>query len=674
MAVLPMKKISIYGLKQNRKQILELIQRKGAVEVRSEKLPKDSGVFEKMDTQQARQTFDTSIRSLKSAVEVLDSCVKPSGGLLSSLNGRTAITLEDYNRAVESASLSLQIAGRINNLAKKIADEKAEIIRNEAAIESLKPWLGLDISMRTIVTSSTNVFIGTLPDDYTEEKLKAALAQALPDVKAVDCEVISHSVQMSCVFVVCHSKYGMKVESALRNMGLSYPSQPSKVSPKERTEILKGRIEESRRLISSSEEEIKSLADKRTQLLYAQDYFTMRTEKYEVLGELWQSSHIFIITGYVAEDGSESLKNELESKFDCFVEIEAVPEKETPPVILKNNKFSAPVESVIESYSLPGKGEMDPTSITSIFYYVLFGMMLSDAAYGLIMVIACGIILLKFKNLEAGMKKFMTMFFFCGISTTFWGFMFGSFFGDAIDVVATTFFGYSGPQLTPCLWFAPMEKPMQLLMFSFLLGIIHLFAGLACSAYQSIKAKHYFDAVCDVLLWYLLIGGLLMLLLSMDMFAEMTQLSFTLPSVFGTIGAVMAAVGAVGIILFGGRESKSPAKRLLKGLYALYGVSSWLSDILSYSRLLALGLATGVIAQVFNQMGSMVGGNFIGAIVFILVFLIGQTLNIGINALGAYVHCNRLQFVEFFGKFYNGGGEKFSPFSAKTKYFKLEEK
>ena len=139
------------------------------------------------------------------------------------------------------------------------------------------------------------------------------------------------------------------------------------------------------------------------------------------------------------------------------------------------------------------------------------------------------------------------------------------------------------------------------------------------------------------------------------------------------MAAVFAAIGAVGIVFTAGRESRSPFKRLLKGLYGLYNISGYLSDILSYSRLLALGLATGVIASVFNQMGSMAGGGVAGAIVFILVFLIGHTLNIGINVLGAYVHTNRLQYVEFFGKFFEGGGRKFNPFSAKTKYYKIRE-
>ncbi len=672
MAVLPMKKISIYGLKTNRKQILELIQRRGAIEVRCEKADED-GIFAKTDTKQAKQQFESSIKSLQTAVDTLDSLVKPEGGLLSALSGRDEISLDEWNKIADNSQSALKTASKINSCSKKISDSKSDKIRYETQIEALKPWVSLDVSMRTKETESSSIFIGTLPEEYTEDKLKAFLAKALPEAPAIDCEIISHSPQMSCVFVICHKNFSDETENALRSIGFSYPSQPSKQSPSERIKILEERIQLCDERVKKHEENIKQLQNERQSLLYTIDYFQMRSEKYEVLGNLNQSAHVFVISGYIPTEDSEKLKNELEKEYPCFVELIEPTEKDNPPVKLKNNKFSEPVESVIESYSLPGKGEMDPTSITSIFYYFLFGMMLSDAAYGLIMVIATAVVLLKFKNLEPGMKKFMKLFFFCGISTTFWGFMFGSFFGDAIDVVATTFFGYSGPSLTPCLWFAPIDKPMKLLIFSFLLGIIHLFAGLACSAYQSIKSGHILDAVYDVLMWYLLIGGLLLVLLSMDMFTTMTQISFTLSPIWSKIGGVMALIGALGVILFGGRESKNPAKRLLKGLYALYGVSSWLSDILSYSRLLALGLATGVIAQVFNKMGSMLGGGVVGAIVFILVFLIGQTLNIGINALGAYVHCNRLQFVEFFGKFYNGGGEKFTPFSANTKYFKIKE-
>ncbi len=263
------------------------------------------------------------------------------------------------------------------------------------------------------------------------------------------------------------------------------------------------------------------------------------------------------------------------------------------------------------------------------------------------------------------------MFFYCGISTTFWGVMFGGYFGDAVPVIAKTFF-HSDFTIPP-LWFAPLDDPMRLLMFSFLLGVIHLFTGLGVQFYQLARRKKFADALYDVVFWYFLVGGLILLLVSTEMFQDMAGLSLAMPPFVSTLAAVFAGVGAVGIVLTAGRESKSIGKRFLKGLYGLYGVSSYLSDILSYSRLLALGLATGVIATVFNQLGSMMGGGVFGAIFFIIVFVIGHVLNLAINLLGAYVHTNRLQYVEFFGKFYEGNGRKFAPFTANTKHFKITE-
>ena len=239
-----------------------------------------------------------------------------------------------------------------------------------------------------------------------------------------------------------------------------------------------------------------------------------------------------------------------------------------------------------------------------------------------------------------------------------------------VAVFSKTFLG-NEVVLAP-LWFAPVDDPMRMLMFSMLVGIIQIFTGLALCGYQLLRQKRVKDAIYDVAFWYLLVGGLIFALLSSDMFSQIAKMD-KLPAIFGTVGGVCAAIGAIGILLTGGRESKNPVKRLLKGAYALYNVTGYLGDILSYSRLLALGLATGVIAEVINSMAVMAGGGVVGFIAFLIIFVFGHTVNIGINLLGAYVHTNRLQFVEFFGKFYSGDGRKFAPFADHTKYFKIRE-
>ena len=669
MAVMPMQRIGIYALKSRRKPILELIQRRGVVEIHAEKA--EDVVFRQTDTAPAKARFENNTSTLQAALEALDKLEPEKKSLLAPLEGRTPIPLSRYEETAGAAGKTLRAASRVNALWKKCADDRAEILRLEAQIRMLEPWSRLDISMRTTGTASTAAFIGSFPAEYTEEALKAEIARGAPEIDGVAVEVLSAGTQQTCAFLLCHASNGAKLEAFLRSIGFTYPADRSKKPPQARMQDLNARIEKLRAEIDGAEAEIRTYAALRGAMQYTIDYFSMRIEKYDVLGRLWQSPHVFIITGYIPAESAPALEKELTEKFEAYVELETPAEDEDVPVKLKNNAFAAPVEGVLESYSMPGRKEIDPSTLMAVFYYFLFGMMLSDAGYGLIMVIGCGIALAKFKNMEESLRKFLKMFLYCGISTVFWGAMFGSFFGDAVTVIGKTFFNVD--IAIPALWFTPLNEPMRLLLFSFLIGVIHLFAGLGAQFYQLARQGLWKDAIFDVVFWYMLVGGGILYLLSMQMFADMVSLGFTLPAAVGTAGAIAAGIGAVGIVLTAGRESSSPFKRLLKGLYGLYGVSSYLSDILSYSRLLALGLATGVIASVFNQMGAMLGNSPAGVAVFVFAFLVGHTLNLGINVLGAYVHTNRLQFVEFFGKFFEGGSRKFNPFSAKTKYFKITE-
>ena len=214
---------------------------------------------------------------------------------------------------------------------------------------------------------------------------------------------------------------------------------------------------------------------------------------------------------------------------------------------------------------------------------------------------------------------------------------------------------------------------MKLLLFSLLFGVIHLFTGLAVKGYLCIKDGKMMDFFCDVVLWFMLLVGLILMLLPSSLFASIAQMTIVFPVWLNTLAKVLAAAGALGILLMSGRGRKNPALRLALGAYDLYNITGWLSDVLSYSRLLALGLATGVIASVINQMASMLPTNIIGIIFFIIIFIVGHSMNLAINLLGAYVHTNRLQFVEFFGKFYEGGGRPFEPFKENTKYAEIKE-
>jgi V/A-type H+-transporting ATPase subunit I len=264
------------------------------------------------------------------------------------------------------------------------------------------------------------------------------------------------------------------------------------------------------------------------------------------------------------------------------------------------------------------------------------------------MAVITGLILKKYK-LEGMKYRMVKLFFYCGISTAFFGALFGGWFGDIVTVAGKTFFNVD--ITVPPIWFNPLDDPMKLLIFCFIIGGIHIFIGMGLSAWLSIKDGRPLDAVFDVGLWYLLLIGATLLLIG----------------VIPDVAKWMAIIGAVGILLTAGRNKKGIGK-IIGGLGSLYGITGYLSDVLSYSRLLALGLASSVIASVVNTMGSFGGSGIKGVVLMTFAFVVGHTYNFAINGLGSFVHSCRLQYVEFFGKFYESGGEAFQPFGENTKY------
>lgn len=671
MAMLRMQRINIYALLKYCKDILEELQRRGVVEI--ENVDLQDSVFFKEDTSSIQAQFASSANTAREACAILSRYAPQKKGFLSAFRGREQITRERYDELSEQTQDILKVAYDIISYQKSIDTNEAGKVKYMAQLDAIRPWLNLDVPMNFSGTLTTRAFIGRFPDRRTSTDILTGLAQVLPDAEGIDVEIIHADENQTCVFILTSVKDAEAVSDALRRIGFEYPSYQSPVTPKKREKEINKHIANRDGRILEAQQNIKALADYYPKLEFLEDYFVMKAERYAVFDDISSSNNTFVMTGYIAAEDAPALKRCLEERFEAEVELEDSDTDDTP-VKLKNNKFAAPTESVLASYSYPDRHEADPTSVMAIFYYIFFGMMFSDAGYGMVMALACAIVLKKFKTMEQGMKRAVKMFFWCGVSTAIWGLLFGSFFGDAVAVISNTFFHAAPPPipgLVEPIWFNPVTNPMQMLMFSFLLGIIHLFTGLGIMAYNDIRHKEYLAVIYDVVSWYLLVGGAILALLSMEMMGNIA--GFLLPPVWMTVGGIMAAIGAVLILFFSGRESSNPVKRLLKGIYGLYGATGYLSDILSYSRLLALGLATGVIAQVFNQIGSMMGSGVIGAIIFTLIFVIGHGLNIGINALGAYVHTNRLQFVEFFGKFYKGGGREFKPFKINTKHYTVKE-
>ncbi|MCC2252999.1 V-type ATP synthase subunit I [Ruminococcus sp. CLA-AA-H200] len=669
MAVLKMQRISICALKKDRKAILEKLQSLGVLEV--DHVIGEDEDFHRMDTTGQRAGFERAAASLDQALEILEKYVPESKSMFASLEGKKQIDPETERKVQEQRQELLKTARSIADLDRDYAEQLAAVNRLTNSIAALAPWLSLDVPLKSMRTKRTVMFPGTMPGGTTAESVYTLLGEKAPEAEGTEVYIVSTEPSTVYLAVICFQEDAAAVEDALRSAGFARPSQTWDEAPAEEKSRLEQQIADCRENADKIAGKIASFAVKRDELKIAADYYRVRADKYSVLGQLPQSARTFVISGYIPQCEASKVADYLSGKYDCMVDVEEPKEDEEPPVILKNNPFSANMEGVVESYGLPTRGEIDPTTIMSFFYVFFFGMMLSDAAYGAIVAIVCGVLVAKFPHMSPGMKKSLKLFFYCGLSTLVWGVLFGGYFGNIVDIVSQKFFGTT--VTVPALWFIPLNDPMKLLVYSLLFGVIHLFVGLGIKGYLCLKDGKIMDFFCDVVLWFMLLIGLILMLLPSEIFASIAQTAIEFPAAVNTLAAVLAAAGAIGIVLMSGRGNKNPALRLALGAYDLYNITGWLSDVLSYSRLLALGLATGVIASVINQMGSMLPNNVIGVIFFIVIFIFGHALNLAINLLGAYVHTNRLQFVEFFGKFYEGGGRPFSPFKQNTKYAEIKE-
>ena len=652
MAKLRMKKIELIAPLTDSKKIIELLQRRGVVELSRT----EDECLEQTNVTAVTGSFDKFRATAVQALDTLEKYAPEKTALTDMLGGRTEVEKHDFGKRAAQLEKTMNIANEILRCGRTVTDCDAERQQLAMRCDTLRPWLALDVPLNFHGTDTTTAFIGTVPYPTTADDLEAKLPEG------TSVEVVLATKEQTNLFVLCCDDAAQECEDGLRKLMFATLGESEKFTPAELTEQLNKRSEELGKKRDTAEKRIIELAESRKDLKFAVDYLTMRKDKYDALNSLGFTESTFVLTGFIPEKYCDSLRKEIEEKHVAYIEFTDPSEDEEVPVLLENGRFSAPLEGITKMYAMPSKGDVDPTPVMAFFYYLLFGMMLSDAGYGILMVIGTMIALKKFK-LEESMRKTLIMFRNCGISTVIWGALFGSWFGDIVQVVGKQFFDKDIGSIA--LWFQPLDDPIKLLLFSFGIGILHLFLGVAVAFYMSWRDGRKLDAIFDAVPIYLIILGVAPL--GAGILTEV-------PSTLKTVGGYMLIAGVVLLVLTAGRSSKNIFGKLFGGLYALYNTATgWLSDILSYSRLLALGLATGSIASVINLIGTMPENKIIKLVLLIVVFAIGHTANLAINLLGAYVHTDRLQFVELFSKFYTGGGREFEPLTVNTKYLKFKE-
>ncbi len=392
------------------------------------------------------------------------------------------------------------------------------------------------------------------------------------------------------------------------------------------------------------------------------DFLCCRQEKEDIKKYFKKSDNTVVIKGWIQNKDIPKLENYLEKHFTIYDIYFTEPKKdEDVPVALVNNKFTKPFEIITQLYSLPNYHEYDPTPILAIFYFIFFGLCLSDVGYGASLAILSYIAMKKLK-LEEGAKTFFKLFFYCGISGMFGGILVGSWFGDILNYLPPIFNNLKNILVQGLALFEPSDNPIPLLILSLALGVIQIYTGIILNFIDNVKNGNFLDGLMDQVSWLFLLSGLI-LLLAKGM----------LPAPIGKAALFIFLIGVISIVLTQGRTKSNILLKFGSGVLALYDITGYFSDILSYSRLFALGLTTGIIAQMFNMLASMVKIPYIGFIITIIILIIGHSFNLLISVLSSFIHDARLQYVEFFTKFYKAGGTAFRPFTLNTKYIKLED-
>ena len=647
MAIVKMKKFTLFAFEAERKRLLEELQRFGYVNFSKSDSIEQFDYLKDVEVSTLDNNYIEESTRIKWMIDYVGRFIEKEKGLSALKKGPVVYTFSELEKKASSYDY-IPDFNILSDISKKVDSNNQRLTAIDNTIKELSPWKSIKEPIVDLNSFEKSKFImGYLPTKNLE-KFKTSTV----DLKFTYFEEVDIVGKNSYCIIFTNE---LEKEMALENLRLNGFSEVNLE--------FKGVVSEE---IEKLEAEKKILEDDNSKLTEEIKKFTVNIQKMQSVYEYYQNlalrntvvsnfkatEKLDIIQGYIPADKEANFKALLEkvSALKIYLEIEDA-KKDDPdvPIILKNNKIASLFESVTNMYALPKYDEVDPTFILSIFYWVFFGMMVADFAYGLILCIGSGIALKMFKFNDST-KKFLKFFFALSFSTMIWGLIYGSAFGDLITL--------------PTQILDSSKDFMTVLILSLAFGGVHLAFGLGMKAYVLIKNGKPMDAFYDVFLWYLTLTSVILVIIGK---------AITMPKIVNTIAFYGMIVGMLGIIAFGARDSKSIAGRIAGGLYSLYGITSYIGDFVSYLRLMALGLAGGFIAVAINIIVKMlVSGGIVGIIFGVIVFVFAQMFNIFLSFLSAYVHTSRLMYVEFFSKFYEGGGKAFKKFRSENKYIEVK--
>ena len=648
-----MQKLLLIGNVSERNTLIKKLHKLGCVEVTStpeiEKMS-TTDIYQDIDECKVKiaklefclQTLkDTKVTAKKLAKDKKINYEPVKGPGMFATKG--VITFDDFEKLSE---IETDIFTHINTI-KEYKDELATIKTNSqkenSLILSLAPYMQMPSTFAKYKdTINVNVLLG---------EVKNTNLSSLEKIKELggEYEVFNAEVT-SGVAIIIAKENREALQEVLSEVEFSPCSIEGDKSASEIVEECKAKVEANDKRYNEIIEKIMTFESIVDDVKRLYDYLSLEVAKFESRNSTKVTQSTYYLEAWLPESEAQRVNEELEKcPLSLAFTIRNPLESEQPPTLAVNNAVVAPYESVTNMYSVPFYKEIDPNPGVAFFFFLMFGMMLSDAGYGLLLTLGAGIVL-AIRKPPKGELNLVKVIFMGGISTLIWGFLFGSYFG------------FGAKDLGIWYWFNPIEDPMPLLVVCLVVGLLQMFVGMAINMVALIKKGEWLWGISSAFSWYFLALGIGGIYLASKVGAWMKYL-----------GIVILVIGVV-LLMLSGTFGKKGAKKVSGAFSSLYGIINFFSDLMSYTRIFGLGLATGVIAMVFNQIADIMYGmlpKFLGVIVMIVIYLVGHIFNVAINSLGAYVHNSRLQFVEYFGKFYTGGGELFAPLGSQMKYYRI---
>lgn len=646
MAIVDMSKFYLLAFKEKRESLLKELQKFKYVH-----LVDSENDFSKEDLSAVSRSeelidIDDYLNKSKYVIERLEKIEDKKPALEALKEGKKHFTYEEIKNRARKFNFS-QIYKEISSIIDEIEKKEAENQEILNKVSELLPYKAIDLPLEDLkLTKFSKIYLGTIPQRYKEN-----FEELLKENDSVYFDVLHTDKNYAYYLIICHKSDDEDVIDAFRKMGFTLVNFKEKGTINENINSLRERKSKNLDYIDTLNKELKNY------LKYLDDfkiyYEYQSNEKLKVISseKFLRTKNLDLIEGYVPSKFLKSFEEAIQliCGDDYYLyKKEADRNSHEVPIMLKNNKFVGPFEMLTEMYSMPKYNEIDPTPFFAPFYFIFAGIMIGDLGYGLLVFIG-SLLALRFFNLDKATKRFMTFFNYLSISAMIFGLVFGSFFGGIIPL----------PTLIN-----PAEDIMEMLMLSLLLGGVHIFFALGIKAYMDIRDNKPKDAFYDVGLWYMALIGAIGYGLSKAVAMN--------PIVVKILFYAMI-IAMVGIVLTGGRSEKTTLAKFGWGVYALYGISSYIGDFVSYLRLMALVLSGSFIGLAVNMIAGMLfGSSIIGKLFAIVIFLVFQAFNCFLCYLSAYVHTARLTYVEMFNKFYEGGGVPFKKMVEDSKYFNID--